>query len=353
MFSFLVKRWFLASLTALIVLGIGLGKSFPTQIKPTADAVNPLVTTAIILFLMSLSLETKRLQTALYVPLPVGLAAALNIGLAPMLALALMPFQILPDFRYGLLVACAVPCTMAAATVWTRKAHGNDAISLLVTLGTNLASIVTIPFWLNIATAYFPLSVIGKAGDLLELGTVLDLRQTVKELVWGVLIPIFLGQVLRLQPRLNAWASHYQAQFSVVSQALILLMVWTAAAKSGVRLSQTQLDISILSIAVAWLSVIAVHLTTLYAGHYSAKAIGVVRADQIAVAFAGSQKTLPVGLLVSEAFSRQAGLSFTVFPMLMYHASQLFLDTLIADRFLAEEQAMAIARGPTGNSHRN
>lgn len=338
MLKFLVNRWFLLSLTGLIALGMALGLNWPRQVQPIADAINPLLSTAAILFLMSFSLETRQLQVALRTPLPVFLGTALNIGLAPLLGAALMAPQGLADFRYGLLVASCVPCTMAAASVWTRKAHGNDAISLLVTLVTNSFSILTIPFWLALATTWFPIANTG-ATSLAGNGQLLDLRQTVLELVVGVLVPIILGQVFRQPARIGAWVAQHRAGISATAQILILVMVWTAAVKGGVRITQTKLIISLSSVLLVWGSVIVVHLVTLYAGLYLSQALRVARADQIAVAFAGSQKTLPVGLLLSETLSRQAGLSFAVFPMLMYHASQLFLDTIIAERFVAEEKA--------------
>lgn len=337
MLQFFVKRWFLLSLTSLIVVGMSLGLIWPGRVKLFADSINPLVTTATILFLMSFSLDTRQLQAALRTPLPVALGSLLNIGLAPLLGMALMPLQELADFRYGLLAAACVPCTMAAASVWTRKAHGNDAISLLVTLVTNSASIVTIPFWLAAATACYPLPHLATSAQLKAPGPLLDLQQTVLELVFGVLSPIILGQLLRQPTRCSAWAARHKMAISNLAQVLILLMVWTAAAKGGVRISQTKLIISPLSVLTVWVSVIVVHLVTLYAGLYLSRLLRVTRADQIAVAFAGSQKTLPVGLLICETLSRQAGLSFAVFPMLMYHASQLFLDTIVADRFVAGE----------------
>jgi sodium/bile acid cotransporter 7 len=54
------------------------------------------------------------------------------------------------------------------------------------------------------------------------------------------------------------------------------------------------------------------------------------RAEQIAVAFAGSQKTLPVGLFLFEAYYR-ADYPLAVVPLLFYHAGQLLADTVIAD----------------------
>lgn len=340
MLQFIAKRWFLMSLTGLIIVGLPLGGTLPSMFKPIADGMNPLVTTAAILFLMSFSLETRQLQAALRTPLPVCLGSILNIGLAPLLGVALMAPQTLVDFRYGLLVACCVPCTMAAASVWTRKAHGNDAISLLVTLVTNTASIVTIPCWLALATAWFPIP--NNSSDSTALVAniaLLDLQQTTIELLAGVLLPIVLGQFARQPKRISEWALRHKIGISAAAQILILAMVWTAAVKGGVRISQTKLVITLSSVLLVWGSVIIVHLTTLYVGLAWCRVLRVPRADQIAVAFAGSQKTLPVGLLIAETLSRQAGLSFAVFPMLMYHASQLFLDTIIADKFVADETA--------------
>lgn len=336
MLSFLFKRWFLLSLTLLIVAGIVLGSRFPNEVKASAESTNPLVTTAIVLFLMSVSLESRQIQAALRAPLPVIVAVLMNGGLAPVLGLACMFLQTTDDFRFGLLVACAVPCTMAAASVWTRKAKGNDAISLLVTMATNLISVVTIPFWLSIATYLFPFTVSQSVKSDLPPGELVDLRQTAMELVIGVLMPLSLGQGCRMLTWVCSIADRHQRQISIASQILILTMVWTAAAKGGMRLSVTQTSITLSSVILVWGSVIVVHAATLFAGLYSARGLGMSRADQIAVAFSGSQKTLPVGLLISEALSRHAGLSFAVFPMLMFHASQLFLDTLIADRFLTE-----------------
>jgi sodium/bile acid cotransporter 7 len=57
------------------------------------------------------------------------------------------------------------------------------------------------------------------------------------------------------------------------------------------------------------------------------RACGYPRADQIAMGFAASQKTLTVGLLMAIA------LNASILPMLAYHILQLFADTLIADAY--------------------
>ena len=72
--------------------------------------------------------------------------------------------------------------------------------------------------------------------------------------------------------------------------------------------------------------VAGVHLAAWGIGFWSAGSLGVSRPDQIGVAFAGSQKTLMVGLAIAIEFGGLA-----VLPMVAYHVEQLLIDTLLAD----------------------
>jgi sodium/bile acid cotransporter 7 len=62
------------------------------------------------------------------------------------------------------------------------------------------------------------------------------------------------------------------------------------------------------------------------------------------VAFAGSQKTLMVGLQVSME------LGVSILPMVAYHVSQLIVDTLIADRWRAGNESQSTSGALTGDS---
>jgi sodium/bile acid cotransporter 7 len=75
-------------------------------------------------------------------------------------------------------------------------------------------------------------------------------------------------------------------------------------------------------------AVAAVHIAVLLLGVRTSQALGFSWPDTIAVAFAGSQKTLMVGAYLAMAVGPLA-----ILPMVVYHAVQLFVDTLIADRW--------------------
>ena len=340
--KFFQARWFLTGLSTLIIGGLVCGYGFPGPAKFSVAWIHSLSVTACILFLMSFSLDSRQLALAVRYPGPVLLGTVLNAGLAPVLGIALQGLQANDDFRYGLMVAACVPCTMAAASVITRKAHGNDAVSLLVTLITNMACVVVAPFWLEQATHWGGRGESEQVQQLFEGGQPLfDATVVMRELIIGVVLPIVLGQLLRQPRAIGGWAQRYKSPMGAAAQMLILVMVWSAAVKGGIRLGNDPMRLGLGAFGIVLVSVIAIHLLTMLAGLWAARAVHMSPADQVAVAFAGSQKTLPVGLYLSETLGRSAGLHFAVFPILMYHCSQLFLDTMLADRWSKDSPPVA------------
>src|SRR5258708_25238866 len=120
MIGFLKRQWFLTGLTAMIAAGMMLGvKGYGPQVAPLADLLRPQATTALVLFLMSFSLDSDHLWAAVRSPKPVLLGYTVNFGVIPLLAWLLVPLQQAADFRAGLMIAACVPCTTAAASVMT------------------------------------------------------------------------------------------------------------------------------------------------------------------------------------------------------------------------------------------
>jgi sodium/bile acid cotransporter 7 len=107
-------------------------------------------------------------------------------------------------------------------------------------------------------------------------------------------------------------------------------MVLIGAVGCGLKLEAMADDTILTATNVLLLigGVAAVHLSALWLGLRSSRALGFAEPDSIAVAFAGSQKTLMVGAYVALAVGPLA-----ILPMVAYHAMQLFVDTLIADRW--------------------
>lgn len=317
--SFLAKKWFLIGLVSAISGGIIYGWQLPDRIDGITEFVHPRWLTGLVLFLMSVTLDSRQLHASYRAPAPVMLAVGLNYLVVPAAAWGLMSLQMSEDFRYGLMIAGSVPCTMAAASVWTRKAKGNDAISLLVTMSTNAMCFAVTPLWINLAIP---------AG-----AAHLDAWDMVRRLVEAVLIPCAAGQLLRRIGVIADFATRAKTGLGGVAQCLVLVLVLFAALKSGRNLSETNTRVSLIAVAVVWGSCVAIHVTVLCAGRYFSGKLGFTDADGKAVAISGSQKTLPIGVYIATDPTMFGAFPFAVFPMLMYHASQLFVDTAIAERW--------------------
>jgi sodium/bile acid cotransporter 7 len=323
--KFLISRWFLLVLAMTLVVGIAIAEPLEPLAK-SAAVRNGLV--AMVLFMMALPLEAGAMWRALRHPWPTLLAVAVNFGLLPLFAWG-VSFGLSKELAPGMLVAAATPCSVASAAVWTRRAGGNDSVAILVTIITNLSCFFVTPLWVVIMT--------GQAveSDQLSLG------RLVANLALIVVLPMTLAQLLRLYRPLAAWATEHRLGIGVGAQCGILSMIFIGAIQTGLRLRlQTGPSLLLMDVLVMIAAVIGVHLAMLGTGLWLARLFRISDQDRIAVGFAGSQKTLMVGLQVS------MDLGYSILPMVVYHVGQLLVDTVIADRFRKHAERAKPAHQP-------
>lgn len=329
MLGWLLRRWFLVFLLVLIPGGLSVGATLgSSRVAGLNDAIGPQASTAaviLILFLMSVTLDNGKLRAALSRPGPVIWASFVNLGLMPLLAWPLSRVQLSLDFTVGLLIAASVPSTMAAASVWTRKAGGNDAVSLLVTLLTNSACFAITPLWLQLMMPR-----LGEGTTEFQM----DAGFLMQKLLVSALLPIIAGQSARLIKTVAAFADRRKVPLGVIAQSCILAMVFWESIKAGPQASAGALAGGVGALALVWGSCILLHLAGMGLAVAASRALQFERVDRAAIAFAASQKTLPIGVYIAATFSA-AGAPLAVLPMLMYHASQLFVDTAVADQIAA------------------
>ena len=319
--DFLIRRWFLVSLLIVIPLGLRIGtqaspervESFPKHYVEWASGG----LTALVLFLMSVTLENRKLLQSFRAPGPVIWGTFVCFVLMPLGAIALLPLQRIEDFAVGLLIAAAVPSTMAAASVWARKAGGNDAVTLLITILTNGGCFLVTPLWLKYGL-----------GDTVSL----DTAEMIRKLFLTALVPIALGQLCRAWPFFREVADRRKAGFGGLAQICILAIVFWASIQGGVRLQNgngQSGQLTLLPVIVVWISSIALHLAGMAVALGGGRAFGFSREDIVAAGFSASQKTLPIGIFLAAGLAET--LPFAALPILLFHASQLILDTIMID----------------------
>ena len=324
MLRFLTHRWFLIALTILFVLGL-LGAS---HLKLLAEWKWLRQTNLfLVMFITALPLEARSIWQTLKRPLAPAIALTMTYGLLPLIAWGASHLIQDPSLAGGLLVASVTPCTVASAAVWTRRAGGNDSVAILSTVLTNLACFIVPPLWLSVMLR-------GTAAT-----ASLDAGKLMIELLLLVVLPMVLAQLARFYARFAEFATRRKQSLSTLAQCGILLMVLFGAVNSGLKmqsggLTSAQLASQGLQLALMVALVLSIHTGVFFVGYLLTQRLGLPRADAIAVGFSGSQKTLMVGLEIAIASQ------LSILPMITFHAGQLFIDTLIADR-LREPQVPA------------
>ncbi len=313
MWEKLTKQWFLTALAVCFVVGY----IFADSLKPLLDM--SLLRSGIVfavMWAMGVTLHADTIRKSLLRPLPSILAIAINIALVP--ALCLPVFWFLPDrLAGGLFVTALVPCTLASASVWTRKAGGDDSIAMMTTVVTNLACVLVIPLGLSL--------VLSKQVDI-------PVTEQMRKLAMIVVAPLILAQLMRRYGAAR-WADRNKIRIATCAQMGILAMVTFGAVASATMVSKSGGE------STAWIDMtmlivlaVGIHLAAMLLGIIAAKQTGNPRESQIAVGIAGSQKTLMVGLQIAI----DCGVS--VVPMLVYHLGQLTLDTIVAGKWKARSE---------------
>jgi sodium/bile acid cotransporter 7 len=310
--NFLIRRWFLIALA--LVLSVGIVCAETLRPLTTWPALRQSIVIGV-MFLMTFPLRTSAIWSTLRRPGASMLGSALNYTVVPLMAwgicLALGTWSgFNQDMGFGILVAATTPCTLASAAVWTRRAGGNDAVALMVTMLTNMFCFLITPAWLSLT--------VGRVPNFEPL-------QMVTRLAILIVLPIFAAQLLRQTLSLGAWATRHRTPIGVLAQCGVLTMIFLGSIQTGNRLSQNPAADLWLNITIMIGVVLGVHLVALGLALRIARWLGFERKESIAVGFASSQKTCMVGLEVS------AQLGVTMLPMVSYHVGQLLADTVIAD----------------------
>lgn len=355
--AFFIRRWFLIGLAVVLAVGF----RYSAELEPASQAIPRDALVASVMFFMAFTLDAHTMGRALRRPQAAIVAFAANAAVAPLFAWAFSPL-LRTDLGFGLLIAGSVPCTVASAAVWTRRAGGDDAVALLVAIGTNFLCFLITPMWLLWAAGTAPGADVSRSLNPVEMMT---------RLMILVALPVLAAQLLRLIGPLGRWATKAKIPLGVYCQLGMLTMVFTGAVRSGIELrnfaeapadaatvstedaqpsedepvdtspaqeTQTQDDnvnrepVGILGWGTLLFCVLAVHLLTMAVGLGASRMLGISYPQQIAVAFSGSQKTLLIGLDIAVEYIGQFG-GLALIPMVTYHVTQLLVDTVIADRF--------------------
>ncbi|MEK7411962.1 MAG: bile acid:sodium symporter, partial [Planctomycetota bacterium] len=222
------------------------------------------------------------------------------------------PLGLPPAAAIGIIVLGCLPTTIGSCVAVTGQSDGNEAITLINSVLSNLIGVVLTPLLILLC--------IGREGTT----PVMDVIQL---LIVIAVLPAVLGQILRLR-----WAAALDAnkfRISITSGCLLLVVVLTIFSDIAHR----GLGSGITPVAIA---VCMLHLLLWLSIWLIAPLASRERGDRVAMMITANQKTAALGIpLIGTMFAADPMLSLMTLPIALYHVLQMLTGALLTGVFRA------------------
>lgn len=254
------------------------------------------------------------------------LILALTFALFPLLGLAAQAAAqplLAPGLAAGLLFLTLLPSTVQSSIAFTAMAGGNVPAAVCSASASNLIGIALTPLLVAL--------LMGAHGNTMGLAQV-------EEIVLQLLVPFVAGHLLR--PWLG-WLIARKALTQIVDRGSILLVVYTAFSAAVVE--GLWRAVPAWQIAVLLVFCIVLLAIVLWTSRALARALGFDRADEIAIQFCGSKKSLASGVPIAGVLFPAAAVGPIILPLMLFHQIQLLACAAIAQRYAADSRTAAAA----------
>ena len=233
--------------------------------------------------------------------------------IAPTVALLSVWFPLDTGVVIGIFLVAVMPTTLSSGVIMTGVAGGNMAHSLFITIVSNVIGIFSIPLILS-----WLLLFINQAKEL-----VIDQGAIITKLFILVLIPLILG--IYTKPFIFKMIHPDKKKLQIINQCLVLGIVFISLA-SAKQVIMTK-EISILYIVIL---VTVFHLILLGSSFFLVKIFSIKKGSYESIIFMGSQKTLPLSIMIQVTYFNEFGIALLV--CVMHHIIHLMIDGSISVR---------------------
>lgn len=242
---------------------------------------------------------------------------AFTFFLFPVLGLLAKPV-LLPvlgqELYWGFLFMCFLPSTVQSSIAFTSVANGNVASAVCSASFSNLIGMFITP----ILVSFF---ILGQAQHDF------DPTSSVIQIALLLLVPFVLGQLLR--PYVYPYMLKIPNLVKVFDQGTILMVVYGAFSSAVVaglwEIVSGKTLIILTLICSIFLTVI------MLLAFYIPKWLGFNKADQIAMFFCGSKKTLASGVPMAQILFAGQPIGMIVLPIMIFHQIQLMVCGILAN----------------------
>lgn len=296
----------------------------------------------IFIFIMSgLSLKTTELYNASK-RIEFNLAVQVfNLAILPVavygLTSALKVANLVDDtLADGMVITAALPMTVNMVIVLTKSAGGNEAAAVFNSALGNLLGVFVTPAWI--------LLLLGQTTEISFVATVL-------KLVYRVIIPLMVGQVIQFNViTVKTFVTKHKPYFKKAQENCLVFIVYTVFCKTFRKESESSAgDIFLVLFLQGVLLVTAKFL----AWYYMALLFRKEPRMRIMGWFGCTHKTVAMGIpLLNAIYGGDPRLGMYTLPLLVWHPSQLILGTIASPRLEKWARAMEEAADKEGSARR-
>ncbi|EMD82065.1 bile acid:sodium symporter family protein [Pacificimonas flava] len=224
-----------------------------------------------------------------------------------------------PSLASGFLFLALLPSTVQSSIAFTSIAGGNVPAAICSASLSNLIGIGLTPLLVA--------GLMGGAGTI-ALGKV-------ETIALQLLLPFLLGHLSR--PLTAGFVQKHGSLVSFVDRGSILLVVYTAfsaAIVQGLWQDVPAWQVAALVLLSSLLLAIVLLLT-----RGAARCLGFSRADEIAILFCGSKKSLASGVPMAAILFPAAAVGPVILPLMIFHQIQLLVCAVLARRYARQPLA--------------
>lgn len=211
------------------------------------------------------------------------------------------------------LFLAALPSTVSTSVVMVSIAKGNMPAAIFNASISGLIGVLVTPLWM---------------GLFLENSTTgFDLSAIYLNLLVEILLPVFLG--ILLQSYFGKYAQQFNKQLTLFDKSIVLLIIFKSFSEAFEANYFTA--VSIFSLAFIFIAVIVLFYVMYFLTGVIAQKLNFIREDCITAQFCGTKKSLIHGTVFSKIlFSSTMPVGILLLPLMIFHALQIFIISIIA-----------------------
>jgi solute carrier family 10 (sodium/bile acid cotransporter), member 7 len=314
MIEILKKYWFLVGLALVFSLTV----LDPTNLIAAAgmkarSLQGPDVIIFVIFLFSGYLLNPDQIRSGLTDLKGTILALILIFVFAPVYAALISFLPLSHGILIGLFLVAVMPTTMSTGVVMTGASGGNPAHALFVSVLSNAMAVLTIAVSLPLL-----LQLTGEAAAV-----VLDSREMIIRIALLVLVPLMAGIAARTV--VSNISIVFARRISIVNQLMILAIVWMGVAQA----KSVLLGAWVMAGQIVVL-VLCFHLIMLATAFGATRLFSLGRGRRESVIFMGSQKTLPLAVMLQVTLFPEYGQALIV--CVLHHFVSLFVDGFLVGR---------------------